>query len=120
MSGIAKQGVTKMLTSERQKCEQEMIIIRNALKENLRSGKTIRNNDLGDCCIQISWVQNQSRLKNLQKCLKKFDEAIKKVCDNTYGICVICKEEIPTGRLQIIPFTDLCVRCKNEKNLSFV
>ncbi|MAF20843.1 MAG: hypothetical protein CMI55_04160 [Parcubacteria group bacterium] len=116
MSVIVKQGITKMLTSKRQECEQEVIVAREALKDNLKSGKTIRNDDLADCCIQASWVKNQSRLKCLEKCLKKFDEAIGRVYDGTYGICISCQEEIPTERLRAVPFADRCVSCKNEKN----
>lgn len=30
----------------------------------------------------------------------------------TYGICRVCGEEIPGERLEVLPATTLCVRCK--------
>src|SRR5712692_7639849 len=46
------------------------------------------------------------------------DEALQRIKDKTYGICECacenCEGEIRLGRLQILPFTRLCVRCQEE------
>ena len=34
--------------------------------------------------------------------------------EKTYGICESCEGEIQLGRLKVLPFTRLCVRCQEE------
>lgn len=55
------------------------------------------------------------RIENHEKCLRKYDEALNRISDGTYGICEECGEEIPFGRLKAVPFANLCVSCKSEK-----
>ena len=45
---------------------------------------------------------------------KKFrlvEEAIQKIDDGQYGICMECKETIPESRLAAIPFVAHCIGC---------
>src|ERR1041384_43372 len=50
--------------------------------------------------------------------LLAIDEALQRIKDKTYGICECgcdnCEGEIRLGRLQVLPFTRLCVRCQEE------
>jgi len=50
--------------------------------------------------------------------LLAIDEALQRIKDKSYGICECgcdnCEGEIRVGRLQILPFTTLCVRCQEE------
>jgi len=50
--------------------------------------------------------------------LQAIDEALERIEDKTYGICECgcdnCEEEIGMGRLKVLPFTRLCVRCQEE------
>jgi DnaK suppressor protein len=47
-----------------------------------------------------------------QRLIKKIDEAIARMDQDTYGICERCKEEIPYPRLKARPVTTLCINCK--------
>lgn len=56
-----------------------------------------------------------------QRLVKKIDEALERMNQNTYGICERCEEEIPYPRLKARPVTTLCINCKTleeqeEKN----
>jgi DnaK suppressor protein len=42
------------------------------------------------------------------------DDALQRIADKTYGICESCEGEIHLGRLKILPFTRLCVKCQEE------
>jgi len=42
------------------------------------------------------------------------DEALQRIKDKTYGICESCEGEIQLGRLKVLPFTRLCVKCQEE------
>ncbi len=46
--------------------------------------------------------------------LYNIDEALLKMSDGDYGICEECEEDIPFGRLKVLPFTRHCVKCKAE------
>ena len=47
-----------------------------------------------------------------QRLIKKIDEALERMDQNTYGICERCEEEIPCPRLKARPVTTLCINCK--------
>lgn len=50
--------------------------------------------------------------------LLAIDDALQRIEDKSYGICECgcdnCEEEIGVGRLKVLPFTRLCVRCQEE------
>jgi DnaK suppressor protein len=55
---------------------------------------------------------NKKILQNDIDLLKKIDVALLKFQDGRYGICEMCEEEISVKRLNIVPYTDLCILCK--------
>ena len=42
------------------------------------------------------------------------EDALLRLGEGSYGICDECGEEIGVGRLKVMPFTRLCVRCQEE------
>ncbi len=58
---------------------------------------------------------NEARHVNVKLRLEKLKNALKRMEDGNYGICVRCKEEIPFGRLQAVPETLICVPCAEKK-----
>jgi DnaK suppressor protein len=46
------------------------------------------------------------------KYLLYLEEALERLENGTYGICVSCDKEIPVERLEAVPHTKLCVPCK--------
>ncbi len=52
-----------------------------------------------------------------QRLIKKIDEALARMDQNTYGICERCEEEIPYPRLKARPVTTLCIDCKTLEEL---
>lgn len=53
----------------------------------------------------LSFIQSDS------KTLILIDEALARIKAGTYGICENCGCPIPKVRLNVLPFTDSCVRC---------
>lgn len=43
--------------------------------------------------------------------VRLIDRALARIEDGSYGICEVCGEEIPAGRLDAIPFATTCVKC---------
>lgn len=52
--------------------------------------------------------------ENLRTELGQINIALNRVEKDEYGICVICDEPIPVGRLEALPYTDRCVSCASE------
>jgi DnaK suppressor protein len=46
--------------------------------------------------------------------LRNIDEALLKIVEGEYGICEECEEDIPVGRLKVVPFARYCVKCKAD------
>ena len=46
--------------------------------------------------------------------LHNIDEALLRINENEYGLCEECEEEIPLGRLKVLPFARHCVKCKTD------
>ncbi len=50
--------------------------------------------------------------------LQAIDDSLERIEDKSYGMCECgcdnCEEEIGMGRLKVLPFTRLCVRCQEE------
>jgi DnaK suppressor protein len=59
---------------------------------------------------EINFILNDREREKLLA----IDEALQRIKDKTYGICESCEGEIQLGRLKVLPFTRLCVRCQEE------
>jgi DnaK suppressor protein len=46
--------------------------------------------------------------------LHSIDEALLRIAEGEYGVCEECDEDIPMGRLKVLPFTRHCVKCKSD------
>lgn len=59
---------------------------------------------------EINFILNDREREKLLA----IDEALQRIADKSYGICESCEGEIHVGRLKILPFTRLCVKCQEE------
>ena len=59
---------------------------------------------------EINFILNDREREKLHA----IDEALERIKEKTYGICESCEGEIQLGRLKVLPFTRLCVRCQEE------
>jgi DnaK suppressor protein len=59
--------------------------------------------------ISIQLKQTDSKL------LRAIDDALNRVAAGTFGICIDCDEEIPAARLKAVPWTKVCVSCKEQQ-----
>ncbi len=58
---------------------------------------------------------NLDLASNEQKTLNDIDDALKKMDENTYGICEACNCKINIERLKIVPHARMCIKCKQEE-----
>lgn len=59
---------------------------------------------------EINFILNDREREKLHA----IDEALERIKDKSYGICESCEGEIQLGRLKVLPFTRLCVKCQEE------
>ncbi len=54
--------------------------------------------------VEASLRQARSKFQNLQEALAKID-------DKDFGICIRCNQPIPEGRIMLMPHVKKCVKC---------
>ncbi|MHC1701683.1 MAG: RNA polymerase-binding protein DksA [Humidesulfovibrio sp.] len=50
-----------------------------------------------------------------RKLIKKITQALQRIEDGEYGVCVDCGDEIGIARLKARPMTTLCINCKSKQ-----
>ncbi|WP_241654037.1 TraR/DksA family transcriptional regulator [Geovibrio thiophilus] len=46
--------------------------------------------------------------------LRLVEQALQRIANGTYGVCIECEEEIEQRRLEYVPFARYCTDCKSE------
>lgn len=62
-----------------------------------------------EAAIQVRLHQTDSKL------LRAIDDALARIARNAYGTCEVCEEPISAVRLTAVPWTRLCLNCKEEQ-----
>jgi DnaK suppressor protein len=76
-----------------------------------------RQGDLADQASGNNEVHIQLKLKQTDaKILQAIEEALWRIEKGTYGICRDCGEPIAEARLNAIPWTRVCITCKEKQN----
>jgi DnaK suppressor protein len=68
----------------------------------------IASDDIDRKMIEAIGSQDLKRLKSI-------DNALARIQQGRYGLCMKCNKKIPTERLEAIPYAVMCIECKNEE-----
>ncbi len=75
-----------------------------------------RQGDMADQATGNNEVHIQLKLKQTDaKILQAIDEALKRIEEGTFGVCRDCGEPIAPPRLNAIPWTRVCISCKEKQ-----
>ena len=75
-----------------------------------------RHGDFVDQASDDNEVHVNLRLLQIDaKLLRAIEAAIDRIEKGTYGICTICEQEIGRARLKAVPWTSVCIECKEKK-----
>lgn len=55
-----------------------------------------------------------SLMENEQEVLDSIADALERVEDGSYGQCVECGKNIPKARLEVLPYTPMCIACATK------
>lgn len=59
-----------------------------------------------DC--ELALVHNEERMR------QAVNEALRRIDDGTFGICVACGRVLPQARLEAIPYAGCCIVCERK------
>jgi RNA polymerase-binding protein DksA len=107
------------LLEERQRVEHALATLRaehpGSLEDEVDETSPTTDNNLAETATATLGREIDYTLgDNAEQVLSEIDEALQRVEDGTYGICVNCGEEIPRERLEANPWASLCIDCKRK------
>jgi DnaK suppressor protein len=86
---------------------------RKAHWENMES---TRHGDFVDQASDDNEVHVNIRLRQTDaKLLRAIESALARIENGSYGVCTMCEDEISVARLKAVPWTSLCIACKEKK-----
>ena len=75
-----------------------------------------RQGDMADQASGTNEVHIQLKLKQTDaKILQAIEEALERLDSGAYGLCRDCGEDIAAARLNAIPWTRVCIGCKEKQ-----
>lgn len=69
---------------------------------------------LGDPAVYL-WELDLARREEAQARVATIQEALRKLGEGRYGICVRCGKAINPERLEALPLTTLCIECARRE-----
>jgi len=76
-----------------------------------------RQGDMADQASGTNEVEIQLKLKQTDaKILQAIEEALYRLEKGVYGLCRDCGDPIAAARLEAIPWTRVCITCKQKQN----
>jgi len=84
--------------------------------DNLRNFKNLYGTgDSADAAFDSGSEEMASQLAELDaRELDQIERAIVRLKQGTYGQCEVCNARIPVGRLNVLPYSTLCINCQKE------
>jgi len=78
--------------------------------ENTRHGDFVdQASDDNEVHVNIRLLQTDAKL------LRAIEAAISRIDSGNFGICTMCSGEISVARLNAVPWTSVCIECKEKK-----
>jgi RNA polymerase-binding protein DksA len=119
-AGPGRKGeFARLLLEERKRLAEELSEIeRHQVKAEEKPVADVAGyeDDLVDVATETFEREKELAIEsNVQGMLKMVDEALQRVRNGTYGICVGCGKAIDSNRLRAIPYTRLCIKCKERE-----
>lgn len=100
--------------------KQKLLNLRNEVTQRMETiERDIRHEDLSaDWNEQATERENDEVLETLgnaaERELHNINAALQRIENGTYFYCQECGDEIPPARLELLPFSTLCVSCAED------
>ena len=71
--------------------------------------------DVADAAFDHTGEELSSQLAELEaRELNQIERALLRLKQGTYGLCEACSTKIPVTRLNVLPYSTLCIHCQRE------
>lgn len=105
----------KRLEEEKERLEEQVADYERVLEEaRMTESSSDRSPDPGNAeasSMKLEYAKELSIEQNTLDLLSKANRALERVDAGTYGICESCGKSIPIERLEVLPYSTLCVEC---------
>ncbi|UCG38429.1 MAG: TraR/DksA C4-type zinc finger protein [bacterium] len=101
----------KMLLEMRQEYQAELQKVSN---EEKNRDRTEAKDSVDQADSNYSVDYQMARTEKINRGIKEVDEALNRIRNGEYGVCQVCGDEIPEGRLQVRPNALYCAQCKED------
>lgn len=105
----------EMIQKQKKSLVEEKAKLTEKIKE-LKHFPDYGDNEDDNAKELADFESNLSIEEQLELLIKKINKALEAIEDGTYGKCKKCNRLIETGRLEIMPYADVCVTCKKEED----
>ncbi len=105
----------KRLEAEKERLEELSADYERDLEEaRLTESSSDRSPDPGNAeasSMKLEYAKELSIEQNTLDLLRKAERALEQIDAGTYGTCESCGKAIPVERLEVLPYSTLCVEC---------
>jgi len=110
----------KRLEEEKERLEEQIEDYERDLEEaRLTESSSDRSPDPGNAeasSMKLEYAKELSIEQNTLDLLSKVNRALERVSAGTYGTCESCGTPIPVERLDVLPYSTLCVDCASRSS----
>jgi DnaK suppressor protein len=100
-----------MLHDRRRDLHEKLRSLRESLPAETADVKDTEEQSVDDFVQEVDIALMQMKSQTLER----IDDAIHRLENGTYGVCVECGAEIAAGRLKALPFAELCRTCQERR-----
>jgi len=103
--------LNKTLTARRAELRKRL----GADLASLGAQKISAAGDAADAAFDHTGEELSSQLAELEaRELNQVERALLRLKQGTYGLCEACSTKIPVSRLNVLPYSTLCIKCQRE------
>lgn len=78
-----------------------------------------KSGDVADAAFDSQGDEMSSQMAELEaRELNQVERALVRLRQGTYGMCEVCSCKIPVARLNVLPYSTLCITCQREAERS--
>lgn len=110
MAGRKSSTLRSQLEQEKARLQDVIAQMEIEGEENLGYG----NHMADDATEAFEQAKDLALRTNAERLLAQVCEALDRLEDGTYGVCVSCRDSIDPARLKALPYVTLCLRCQQR------
>ena len=109
------ESIQEKLKTERSEIVRSLSAQSDDMKNLIKPQESVDEVDVASDAIDRNLLDSLGA-KDAER-LNMIDSALERIRLGRYGICISCGKEIPKERLEVLPYTVMCVNCASAAEL---